>query len=84
MNNLAEKNIDLALDKAEEHFEIMITVMSIKHDCHVSYLLSSSEIELGYTNEVLRDLTCQLQDFIKEKLNATSEGKESKDKERIQ
>jgi hypothetical protein len=78
MNSSAAKILP-ALDRAEEHLEVIITVRSIKYDCHVAYMLNKHEIENGYTEAVIRDMSYRLMDFIGEKLNAASEGKESKD-----
>ena len=66
-----------ALDRAEEHLEVYITVRSVKHDCHTAYLLSQTEIENGDTDAVIRDMSYRLLDFIREKENAASEGKSS-------
>lgn len=74
MSNAAE--ILPALDRAEEHLDVYITVCSLKHDCHTAYVLSSAEIENGDTDKIINDMSCRLLDFIKEKSNATSEGKE--------
>jgi len=76
MNSSAAKILP-ALDRAEEHLEVYITVRSVKHDCHTAYLLSKHEIENGHVEQIIRDINYRILDFIQEKLNAASEGKSS-------
>lgn len=64
-----------ALDRAEEHLDVIIEVRSFKHDCHVTYKVSQNEIDKGLLPEIIRNLKYRLQDFIQEKINATSEKK---------
>ena len=60
-----------------DDFEVEITIRSWKDDCHTAYRLSKFEIENDKMAYIIRDMTLRLEDFIKEKKNATSKGKES-------
>lgn len=68
----------------EDDFEVEVIVRSRKHDCHTAYRLSKHEIENDYVFQIIRDMGYRLMDFIQEKENAASEGKEGKDKKRLQ
>ena len=60
-----------------DDFEIEITIRSRKYDCHTAYGLNKHELENDYIREIMLQMTIRLQDFIQEKLNATSKGEES-------
>lgn len=78
--NSSSAEILPALDRAEEHLEVIITVRSVKHDCHVAYRLNQLEIENGHTEQIIRDLKYRILDFIGEKENAASEEKKRRKK----
>ncbi len=80
MSNLAEKLIEpeLALDTGE--FTVEIRISSMKHDCHTAYRTTLDHLNLLQSeriNFVVMPMVKELEHFIKEKLNASSEGKES-------
>lgn len=81
--------LELPFPAAEpDDFEVEITIRSWKYNCHTSYNLSKNEVKSDSMDEIIRSMTYRLQDFIdtrnQEKNNATSEGKESQDTQRIQ
>lgn len=74
MSNAA---LNLPLPQADEdEFEVEIIIRSRKYDCHTAYRLNKFEIENDSSREIMLQMTIRLQDYIQEKLNATSEGKE--------
>lgn len=84
MSNLAEKLIEPAVDSNADDFEVIIQVRSQKHNCNVAYMMSQYEISNAMFEEIVRSLKYRMLDFIQEKLNAISQGKESQYSQRLQ
>jgi hypothetical protein len=77
MSNLAEKLIEPVIDRTEDELVTVIHISSGEYDCTSSYMLSKYELENNLAPSVIALMTLNLHNYIKEKLNATREGKES-------
>lgn len=58
-----------------DDFEIQLIVRSRKHDCHTAYVLSQHDIENDFVLDIIRDMGYRLMDYIQEKENAISGGR---------
>lgn len=70
-NNAAE--VLPALDLAEEHLDIYITVASVEHDCNTAYLLRSNELNGDTIMDRIHFMSDRLLEHIEEIKHASSE-----------
>jgi hypothetical protein len=73
--NTAEVLPLVNVDEAEDDFEVVLMVYAREHDLHMAYSLSQREIDHGHIPRIIKFL----KERLKEKIDATSQGKESQD-----
>lgn len=64
MSKLAEKIIDVVLDRDKDDIAIDINVYSKKYNCNVTYRLSEMEIRNNHVPILIQSMISQLKQYI--------------------